>query len=86
MKKFSRFLYWVGLIFGGIFLLLNIVPISVMLGILPGAENGKPWIGMMILSILGLGSWFIGWAFRYLATGAKSLSPKDKGWYQDVGG
>ncbi len=84
LMKFGRAVYWIGLVVGCLFLLLNVVPLGVMLGILPGAENGKPWIGMMILTTLGVLTWGISWAIRYLTTGATHISPKAKGWYQDV--
>lgn len=87
LARIGRVIYWVGLVVGCLFLLLNVFPISVMLGILPGAENSedsKPWIGMMILTTLGVLIWGISWAIRYFTTGATSISPKAKGWYQDV--
>ncbi len=84
LRKFGRAIYWVGLVFGALFLLLNFVPVLVMLGILPGVEGGKPWIGMMILTVLGLSTWGISWMIRYLTTGATAINPKDRGWYDDV--
>lgn len=84
LGRFGRGIYWIGLVLGCLFLLLNIVPVSVMLGILPGADNGKPWIGMLILTTLGLLIWGIAWAVRYLSTGATAISPKARGWYDDV--
>ena len=82
--RFGRAVYWVGLVFGVGFLAMNVVPLSVMLGIHEGAENGEPWIGMMILTVLGLGIWGTGWVIRYFTTGATGISPKDRGWYTDV--
>ncbi|NQV45550.1 MAG: hypothetical protein HQ501_11625 [Rhodospirillales bacterium] len=84
LGRFGRGIYWIGLIFGAVFLVLNLVPISVMLGILPGVEGGKPWIGMMILTSLGLLVWGIAWAIRYLTTGATAINPRTRGWYDDV--
>lgn len=84
LRKLGRAIYWIGLILGVFFLLLNFVPIFVLLGILPGAEDGKPWIGMVFQTSLGLFVWGISWAFRYLTTGATAISPKDRGWYDDV--
>lgn len=86
MQKFGRGIYWIGIVVGVFFLLLNLVPILVMLGLLPGAENGKPWIGMMILTTLGLTVWSVCWAIRFLTTGATSINPKTGGWYKDISG
>jgi hypothetical protein len=84
LARISRAIYWVGMVVGCLFLMLNVVPISVMLGILEGAENGKPWVGMMILTFLGVVIWGVSWAIRYFTTGASGISPKDRGWYSDV--
>ncbi len=84
MQRFGRVLYWFGLIVGGFLLLMNIVPFSVMLGILPGVEGGQPWIGVMFHTFFGCLVWGVCWGVRYLTTGAVSLSPFDKGWYSDV--
>jgi hypothetical protein len=84
LGRFGRGIYWIGLVSGAVLLLLNLVPISVMLGIHSGAEGGEPWIGMMFLTSLGLLVWGISWAIRYLTTGATAISPKARGWYDDV--
>ncbi|MBT4039625.1 MAG: hypothetical protein HOH64_13665 [Rhodospirillales bacterium] len=84
LARFGRAMYWIGLVFGGFFLMLNVVPLSVMIGLLEGAENGKPWIGMVIVSVIGFGIWGTGWVIRYFTTGATGINPKDRGWYTDV--
>jgi len=84
LGKCGRAIYWLGVIFGALFMLLNLVPISVMLGIIPGVENGKPWVGMAFQTALAGLVWGISWAIRYLTTGATAISPLARGWYDDV--
>ena len=84
MIRFGRIIYWFGFFIGIAFLLMNLIPLSVMLGILEGAENGQPHVGMGILTFLGCSVWGISWAVRYLTSGATSISPRARGWYEDV--
>lgn len=84
MIRFGRIIYWFGFVIGIGLLLMNVVPLAVMLGILEGAENGKPHVGMMILTFLGCSVLGTTWAFRYLTSGATGFSPRARGWYEDV--
>ena len=84
MIRLGRAIYWVGFVISMALLLMNVVPISVMLGLLEGAENGQPLVGMGILTFFGCTVLGVTWAVRYFTSGATGFSPRARGWYEDV--
>jgi len=79
LRRLAIVIYWIGLVFGGLFLLLDFYVVLILLGVFPSSEGGSPGLGIVIITTIGLLSWGVGWVIRYIVTGAKGISPMAKG-------
>lgn len=79
LQRLAIVIYWIGFIFGGLFLLLDFYVVLILLGIFPRSETGSPLLGVVVFTVIGLFFWGTGWIIRYIVTGAKGISPMAKG-------